>query len=582
MSDVNWCVSTRPARFSIMTDNPPPSPVVLFAYMRPAHLEQTITSLLRNPEAGATHLHVFCDAAKRPEHQKQVDAVRRYVSSITGFASVTAVHRQANMGLANSIIGGVSDLLRLHESVIVLEDDLVVSPHFLRYMNDGLACYANDSKVASIHGYTYPVAQSLPETFFLRGADCWGWATWRRAWEHFNPNGGELLAELRASKLTHAFDLDGAYPYTRMLKDQIAGRNNSWAVRWHASCFLKDMLTLYPGRSLVANIGNDDSGTHGGYSTDYDVEVALQPVSVRRIELIESRTATNAVSTYFKTKRRVFRRILNRARRTLVRVTKRRTATIPMARKGLLKTFAETVFQWEASLAAAWASSAHHRLMAAQWWLKPQPEHFDHHIDLSYQWLKTRNPMWVERGVFSQLALKGGALLELSCGDGFNARNFYSHKSNHVVACDFDPAAIATANRKNRADNLQYVVADIRDNIPAGSFENVVWDFAFPIVRYFKPDEIKRILEQIKARLTSDGILSGYTMAENRDSGTPQGEYEFRHIKDLHDFLSPYYKNVIVFETRYPDRHNFYFWASDGVIPFQSDWPHAYGHRGSA
>ena len=140
-----------------------------------------------------------------------------------------------------------------------------------------------------------------------------------RAWRHFRADGPALLAELHAERLTRAFDLDGAYPYTRMLEDQIAGRNNSWAVRWHASCFLRGMLTLYPCRSLAVNIGNDDSGTHTGVTSDYDVTMLQRPVRLQRIELIETAAASVAVSAFFRRKRRLLRRIANRVRRLLER-----------------------------------------------------------------------------------------------------------------------------------------------------------------------------------------------------------------------------------------------------------------------
>jgi hypothetical protein len=296
------------------------APVILFAYMRPHHLERSVTSLLRNPEAATTHLTIYCDAARHPSDQMHVDDVRRYVASIDGFASVTCVHRAKNMGLAESIITGVSEALVVHEQVIVLEDDLEVAPHFLRYMNEALVCYADMPTVASIHGYAYPVVDALPETFFLRGADCWGWATWRRAWRHFNRDGRQLLEQLTARGLTRSFDLGGAYPYTRMLQDQIAGRNDSWAVRWHASCFLDDMLTLHPGRSLVSNIGNDDSGTHNGFTKGYDVALSPRPVEVRLIEQVESAAGTRAVAKYFRRSRALPRRLFDRIARYVDRV----------------------------------------------------------------------------------------------------------------------------------------------------------------------------------------------------------------------------------------------------------------------
>ena len=245
--------------------------------------------------------------------------------------------------------------------------------------------------------------------------------------------------------------------------------------------------------------------------------------------------------------------------------------------KGLFKRIAEAVFGLEAALAARWSSAAHRRLMLAQWRLVPTPAHFDHHIDLHHQWQRQRNPLWLERGVFSLLALKGGEVLELACGDGFNARNFYSLKSRRVVGCDVDPQALATARRKNAAPNIEYVAADIRVALPPGRFDNVVWDFAFPLVQYFEPAQIDGILKLIRGSLAPQGVLSGYTLALQGEAPGPASAYEFRRLEDLRAFLQPHFRHVVVFETVYPGRRNFYFWASDGALPMTPDWPHARG-----
>lgn len=199
-----------------------------------------------------------------------------------------------------------------------------------------------------------------------------------------------------------------------------------------------------------------------------------------------------------------------------------------------------------------------------------EPEHFDHAIDLHYQWRHARNGMWVERGVFSCFALKGGDVLELACGDGFNARNFYSLRSRRVVACDFDPKAIELAKSQNSAHNVEYVLADIRTSIPDGIYDNVIWDAA---IEHFTVDEIRTVLETAKTRLSKDGILSGYTITR-RDDGIKHlshHEYEFTDKRDLENFLEPHFRNVLVLETTYPSRHNLYFWASDGPLPCDCD-----------
>lgn len=231
------------------------------------------------------------------------------------------------------------------------------------------------------------------------------------------------------------------------------------------------------------------------------------------------------------------------------------------------------IFEAESFVAKKWAASAHQRLFYANWGIPRNPEFFDHQIDLFYQWQKTRAAFWLERGVFGSLALKrGGDVLELACGDGFNSCNFYSGLVNSIVACDFDKKAIALAKRKNKAPNLTFVLADIRTDMPAGVYDNIVWDAA---IEHFTPEEISNIMVDIKKRLKLGGVLSGYTIVE-KESGKSleQHEYEFKDMADLKRFFAPIFKNVIVFETIYPQRHNLYFWASDGVIPFSNNWEH--------
>ena len=285
-----------------------PAPVALFAYRRPRHLEAVLAALARNDLAEQTPLHVFCDGPKEDSHREGVAEVRALARAARGFARVQVVEREANAGLARSIIEGVTTTVATNGRVIVVEDDLVTSPYFLRYMNDGLAHYATSSEVASIHAYAFPVRTPLPETFFLRGSDCWGWATWARAWKVFEPDGTKLLAALRSQGLTRLFDFDGTYGYTRMLEDQIAGRNDSWAVRWYASAFLTGMLTLYPGRSLVRNIGNEGSGTHTLVATDaFESGLATTPVQVGTAPLCDDVQARAEFGGFFRRlKRRMF------------------------------------------------------------------------------------------------------------------------------------------------------------------------------------------------------------------------------------------------------------------------------------
>ena len=165
---------------------------------------------------------------------------------------------------------GVSEVIKKYGIIIVLEDDIITSRYFLKYLNQGLNLYENEYDVISIHAWAYPVKKILPETYFLKGADCQGWATWKRGWELFEPDGQKLLNEIEAKNLIKEFDFSGSYPYTQMLKDQIAGKNSSWAIRWYASAFLKNKLTLYPKESLIYNTGFDGSGVNCGNMDNFN------------------------------------------------------------------------------------------------------------------------------------------------------------------------------------------------------------------------------------------------------------------------------------------------------------------------
>lgn len=277
------------------------APVALFVYDRPWHTKKTVEALLNNIEACDTPLVIYSDAPKQESASARVAEVRTYLRTIQGFRSVRIVERETNFGLAKSITDGVSALCTEYGRVIVLEDDLLTSPDFLRFMNQGLCLYEHDSIVASVHAYAYPTDhdQDTPESYFLRGADCWGWATWARAWKHFEHDGLKLFREIECRNLGHRFDFDGCAPYLRMLRNQIKGKNDSWAIRWHASAFLANLLTLYPRESLVINMGFDDSGTHCGSIDYFSTKLGSAPPILRKIEIVESQAMREEVKNFF-------------------------------------------------------------------------------------------------------------------------------------------------------------------------------------------------------------------------------------------------------------------------------------------
>jgi hypothetical protein len=276
------------------------TPVAVFGYKRPEHLRQVLNSLRANAEASRTEVHLFLDGPKTAQEEQLVDEVRRVARAAHGFGSIHLVERERNLGLSGSIVDGVGKLCDEFGAAVVLEDDVAVSPFFLDYVNRALTKYREDERVVSVGCYMFPVSQPLPESFFLRITDCWGWAVWKRSWDLYEPDGVKLLREIESRRLVHEFDFEGTYPYTRMLANQVAGKNDSWAVRWYAQAFLRNGLTLYPGRSVTHNIGMDATGTHAGAVRHYDVELAASPIELADIDVVEDESARRAVGDFFR------------------------------------------------------------------------------------------------------------------------------------------------------------------------------------------------------------------------------------------------------------------------------------------
>ena len=245
------------------------APLVLFVYKRPEHLKKVLSALLDCEEASKTDLVIFADGPKncctRVDCQS-IQEVRSLIDNVNGFKSKQIFKSAFNLGLANSVVNGVNYVLKSYEKVIVLEDDLLPGRYFLQYMNEALTMYENNTKIGCVHAWNYPLCNFWFEkdTYFLRGADCWGWATWKKKWGMYNGDSKYLLDKIRAQKLSSSFNDYGVHQYTKMLEDNANNEINSWAINWRASLFLNNQFCLYPKKALVFNLGLDGSGTHSG------------------------------------------------------------------------------------------------------------------------------------------------------------------------------------------------------------------------------------------------------------------------------------------------------------------------------
>ena len=284
------------------------APIALFTYNRADHTKQAVESLMKNAEAKYSDLFIFSDGPKNEKAKKGVEENRKYIKTLSnsplkgeGFRSVTIIEREKNWGLANSLIAGITEIVNKYGRVIVVEDDLILSPYFLQFMNEALEKYKDEDKVASISAFLNPIDCKAPETFFLRYFACWGWATWKRGWDILNKDANALLKQLRWKKSD--FNIKDSHNFYGMLYCQKVGLIDSWAVRFYASQFLAGKLQLFPGKSMAIQTGTDGSGTHGVtvQHTFDSMQLCMEPIRLGDIAIEENKEMYDAFSRFYST-----------------------------------------------------------------------------------------------------------------------------------------------------------------------------------------------------------------------------------------------------------------------------------------
>jgi len=224
-----------------------------------------LESLSRCARLDECSLHIYCDGPKHPEQLNDVEPSRQVVRQWARRLGGKVIERETNLGLARSIVSGVTELCEKYGRVIVLEDDLVLNALFLDFMIQALDHYEHEPKVYQISGYMFPVEHpAKPDAFFLPMTTTWGWATWNRAWRVFDWDASDAREALRDPGVRQRFDLDNSHTCSAMLEDRLKGLNDSWGILFWWAVFKTGGLVLHPRRSLVSNVGFDGSGTHCG------------------------------------------------------------------------------------------------------------------------------------------------------------------------------------------------------------------------------------------------------------------------------------------------------------------------------
>lgn len=275
------------------------APIALFTYNRADKTKRVVESLLQNQEAKDSDLFIFSDGPKTEAKAVGVKENRKFIHTISGFKNITIIERDRNWGLANSLIAGITDVINQYGKVIVVEDDLILSPYFLKFMNDGLEKYEDDDTVGTICGYVFPFQKSLPDTFFLYFMHPWGWATWKRSWNLLDTDTKRLLRKMRFK--TKKFNLGGNCGSYGNLYCQKVGLVDSWYIRFYASLFLNKKLNLFPGKTMVTNSGLDGSGTHCGKGLQKTNNFILNPnpIEMKVISVEESQLAYSVFKSFY-------------------------------------------------------------------------------------------------------------------------------------------------------------------------------------------------------------------------------------------------------------------------------------------
>jgi len=295
------------------------SPIVLFVYNRPWHTQQTIEALQKNELAIESDLIIYSDEAKNENEQENVNKVRLYIDQIDNFKKITIVKRDKNWGLANNIIDGVTKIVNEYGKIIVLEDDLITSPYFLKYMNEALEVYKDEKKVWHISGWNYPIdSDNLKDVYFCYVMDCWGWATWKDRWKYYEKDADKVINEFNKEDIKK-FNFDESEDFFQQIIYNKEKKINTWAIFWYATIFKKDGLCLHPSQTFVKNIGHDGSGVSGGINEVFASKISLNKNIDFILDIDENKIALERIRNYFISLKKSFLiRVINKLARIII------------------------------------------------------------------------------------------------------------------------------------------------------------------------------------------------------------------------------------------------------------------------
>ncbi len=246
-------------------------PVLLVGYNRPEWVSRVVEALAAvRPRS----IFVVVDGPKdsKPDDPQRCEAVARVVKEGVAWpCDLKLLVRKENLGCARSMSEAITWFFEQVDAGIILEDDTVPAPDFFRMCEDLLRLYRDDERVWCVTGTSFQdgPAHGQPSYYFSKYAECWGWASWRRAWRHYRHDLPDL-DEMEQAAWWREVNPDPveAIFWRRRFEAAASGLVDSWSFRWMCACFQHRGLTATPNVNLVTNIGFGREATHTKDASD--------------------------------------------------------------------------------------------------------------------------------------------------------------------------------------------------------------------------------------------------------------------------------------------------------------------------
>ena len=293
-------------------------PVVIVLYNRPIHTLKLFQSILDTKKFNNFSFFAYCDGPRNSSDQANIDAIKKILKNFKSKLNLKYFFRKKNIGLIKNITKSINSVLKKYDSIIVLEDDLILNKNFFIFMQKAMRKFSKSKKIFQISGYSYPVNNNKNH-YFLSLSSCWGWGITKKNWYNFLKffNDKELLFDsykkINQSKiLRQSFNYNNTYDYFSMLKNFFNRKVNSWGIIFYLYLFINKKLTVFPSSSLVKNNGFDGSGNHKSKNNLFNNKFKNINLDNFPNKIVERSIHRLKIEDFFKNKLSLYAKIKNK------------------------------------------------------------------------------------------------------------------------------------------------------------------------------------------------------------------------------------------------------------------------------